>query len=479
MSANSSTWRDGFPRWEVLWNRPSPSKRPSFRVAGIPRWLRGLFFSLGESALVGAAVFFLAGTGAIIAAILAATVVFCLRIERRVQRQINPGDRQLLEKLTESLPGMVYQCHLTPLGKCSITYANSALGWIYEQDLCAMQKDCSAILDLVHPDDRTRIWESLRESAMHGTPWRGEYRVVLPRQGIRWRLAQAQVERLSDGGSLWHGFIADVTWRKEAEARMQESQHREEAALRQAKTAAEEANRLKSDLIAMVSHEIRTPLNGVIGFAELLKSGPLTPEQHEYAVLIGQSGEHLLAMVNNTLDLARIENGTIPVNPRQVVLAEWLTPTFERLRPLAVRKGLTYRIEIAPGTPMQMVGDSLRLDQVVTNLLGNALKFTEHGSVELQVSTRPGASGLTEWTFAVEDTGPGIPDEKAVHIFDAFYQATEPGAQLLEGSGLGLSISRKLALLLGGDLHWENRADGGSRFVFTITAPSSPENPAT
>lgn len=160
----------------------------------------------------------------------------------------------MLEKLTESLPGMVYQCRLYPTGRCVITFANEAIEWIYEKRLADVQHDCSSILDLVHPEDRPHVEETLRDSMKNLTPWKGEYRVFLPSQGLRWRSAHARVERLIDGSTLWHGFVADITAKKTAEE--MERVESMERALKEARETAVMTERRKLEQLASLNRDL-------------------------------------------------------------------------------------------------------------------------------------------------------------------------------------------------------------------------------
>ncbi|CAN5498114.1 hypothetical protein BH09VER1_BH09VER1_43140 [soil metagenome] len=411
----------------------------------------------------------------VVAGIIAATAILCLRIQRKVRRQIDPGDRELLQKLTEAVPGMIYQCRLYPTGRCIVSYSNSAIDWIYEQKAEDMKRDCGAIFDLVHPEDRARVWESLRDSAIHLTPWKGEYRVILPRQGLRWRFAQAQVERMADGGTLWHGFIADITWKKEAEEKLLQAAEREAEALRAAKDSAELAEKQKTEFLAMMTHEIRTPMNGVIGFTDLLKDTPLDLSQREYVQMIADSGERLLLMVNNILDVVKTRRGEMDVQKTSLDLRKTVAGAFDLLRPMAAKKELHYSLEIVEGTPERITTDSLRLGQILINLLGNAVKFTDAGCVALTVSAQPIESSQTnwEWRFAVRDTGPGIPADAIPNLFTAFYQVDSASSRK-EGAGLGLAISLRMAELLGGTLQVDSKVGDGSEFILTL--PSIEKN---
>lgn len=230
----------------------------------------------------------------------------------------------------------------------------------------------------------------------------------------------------------------------------------------------ESANRYKSDFLAHMSHELRTPLNSALILSKLLadnKDGNLDSEQVRYAKAIHASNSDLLALINDVLDLAKIEAGHLELHPGSVetaVLLERLRATFE---PVAREKGLDLRIEADPEVPPAIVTDSLRLAQIVKNLMANALKFTERGYVHLRVYPMPGE----RLAFEVRDTGVGVPRDRLSAIFEAFQQADAGTSRRFGGTGLGLSISRELARRLGGDIHVDSEAGRGS--VFTLVLP--------
>ncbi len=230
----------------------------------------------------------------------------------------------------------------------------------------------------------------------------------------------------------------------------------------------ESASRYKSDFLANMSHELRTPLNSALILSNLLaenREGNLAPEQVKYAKAIHASNSDLLALINDVLDLAKIEAGHVDLHPGSVemaVLCERLRATFQ---PLADEKGLELRIDVDPGVPPAIVTDSLRLAQIVKNLMSNAVKFTERGRVQLQVSKLPGE----RLAFAVRDTGIGLTSEQLPLVFEAFRQADTGTSRRFGGTGLGLSISRELARRLGGDIQAESEPGRGS--VFTLVLP--------
>ncbi|MGB8644709.1 MAG: histidine kinase N-terminal 7TM domain-containing protein [Anaerolineae bacterium] len=236
---------------------------------------------------------------------------------------------------------------------------------------------------------------------------------------------------------------------------------------KQAQEAAESANRAKSMFLANMSHELRTPLNAILGFTQLIaRDSNLTHSQRENLGIVGRSGEHLLALINEVLELSKIESGHVTLRPVEFDLYTLVLGLGEMFRLRAESKGMRLVLERSPEVPREVRADEGKLRQVLINLLGNAVKFTERGAVTLRVQPGPDAGWIH---FEVQDTGVGIPAEDLERIFDAFVQ-TASGSEMPQGSGLGLTISRQFVQLMGGELTATSQVGVGSTFSFDIMA---------
>jgi signal transduction histidine kinase/CheY-like chemotaxis protein len=271
-----------------------------------------------------------------------------------------------------------------------------------------------------------------------------------------------------EGKSAYLATLRDITERKRAEELLRQAKETADA-LRMEKEAAEATSLAKSLFLANMSHELRTPMTGILGFLQLALEEDLTPVPRKYLEKTLSSASSLLRILNDILVMAKIAAGKLTIEEKPFALQWCITGAVDIVTPEVRRKGLDFAISVAEEVPDAVVGDQLRLQQVLINLIGNAVKFTEGGKVAVRVTVgRATSDGKREFTFAVTDTGIGIPNDKKGLLFQAFSQVDDTHTRKYGGTGLGLAISREIVELMGGTITFTSEEGVGSTFSFTI-----------
>jgi PAS domain S-box-containing protein len=381
--------------------------------------------------------------------------------QRQAEEQVRASERRL-RTLADAMPQLVWTAR--PDG--AVDYCNSRF-----EEYTAISQGRDGAWEwrpLIHPEDLERTERGWSKALASGQVYQVEHR-VRRRDGVYgWHLTRAVPLRDDRGEILkWFGTSTDIEALKSAEEE-----------LRLARDDARAAADAKSRFLANMSHEIRTPLGGVLGMAELLGATHLTPEQRECLEAIRLSGKLLLGIVNDVLDFSRIESAGVALETVSFALRQTLEDTVHLQAEAAHAKGLELCCRVGPDVPARVRGDPGRLGQVLFNLVGNAVKFTERGQVVVRaaLAEAPGSGEGALLRVEVEDTGVGIPEPVHARLFEAFTQGDPSTTRRFGGSGLGLAISRRLVTAMGGDIGFRSAPGRGSTFWFTVRVV--PEEPA-
>jgi PAS domain S-box-containing protein len=359
--------------------------------------------------------------------------------------------RQLAENIEQVLCLRTYN---------KILYINPAYEKVFGLKCDDLYKNPNQFMEIIVHEDQDRVIEAVENEHLKGINFDEEYRICRPDGEVRWLWARTFIFKVSDDDEQRAvGIVEDITKLKQTEQ-----------ALKQAKEEAESANRAKSEFLANMSHEIRTPMNAVIGFSELLFSQVTDKKQHSYLNAIQAAGKSLLTLINDILDLSKIEAGRLEIQ-YEVVNPYTIFNELKQIFALKIaEKKLEFIVDIDKNLPLVLVVDEIRLRQVLLNLIGNAIKFTETGYIKLSTQTIYKADDphKIDFIIAVADTGIGIPDNQQEIIFESFRQQDGQSTRKYGGTGLGLAITKRLVEMMNGYISVMSQVDVGSVFEITL-----------
>ena len=357
--------------------------------------------------------------------------------------------RQIFENMNEVLlwSGDYFQ----------MQYVSPAYEKVWGRERASLYEDPAAFIEAIYPDDRELVLDAFERHA-RGEPFDVEYRVWLPEGDIKWVWDRSfPVRNKEDEVVRQTGIAVDITERKIMEIELQKS--REEA---------EAASIAKSRFLANMSHEIRTPFSGIMGIIELLSNTELSEAQSEYITLLKFSTDSLVNIINDILDISKIEAGNMELYEEDFDFKYFINGVVNLFIPVANKKGIAIKVETLAEIPDCVNGDSEKLRQVLSNLLNNAVKFTEKGEINLTVELQEKRDNNYKLLFTVKDTGIGIPEDKLGGIFEPFTQVDNTIQRKYGGTGLGLSITEKLVLMMGGDIGIKSEKGKGTAVVFSV-----------
>jgi signal transduction histidine kinase len=377
---------------------------------------------------------------------------------RRAEMLARETERLLFD-VTRSLPAVVFQLRRTASGAYSFPYIGGDARHLLGDNDGSPNHHAQVDFNRVADEDRQFVLAELERSAHCETPVHMEFRLRSEQQ-IKWVRAELVPRREADGSVVWSGFWVDASVER---ARSEE--------LARARDMAEAASRAKDNFFAMMSHEIRTPMNGVLGLVEVLERTPLNTDQGEMLSMIHESAGALLQILDDLLDYSKIEAGRLTLEAEPIDIRELVDNAVGLLAGRAHEKGLKVRVDIAAEVAATLRGDSVRLRQILFNLVGNAIKFTPQGEVDVGVAVveRNDAGQTLEMT--VEDTGIGIAPDVQASLFEPFVQAESSTTRRFGGTGLGLTICRKLIDLMDGTLTLRSEPGLGTCMILRLTMP--------
>ena len=374
-----------------------------------------------------------------------------------------------LDDIVANFPGAIWQMKRDHGGREFFTYMSESIARITGRPAGATLNQPSLPFEVMLPEDRERARQQLYAAIDCEQPVTIDYRLRTASGEPRWVSVTTTARSEPGGEVIWSGVVLDATQQKRLEADLQA-----------ARGAAEAASQAKSRFLANMSHEIRTPMNAVIGLSHLAHDAERDPEQRERLAKINRAAKGLLRLLNEILEFSKIEVGKLRLTPVPFLLPELLDTLRLLAGTAAAEKGLKFVIELDPALPLRLYGDTLRIQQVLLNLLANATKFTDAGSVQMRVFAA-GAEPDPERAhiaFEVRDTGIGMTEAQLARVFDAFEQADDAISRRHGGTGLGLSIAQELVRLMGGEITVRSQPGSGTAFTVVLPLPlAAPETP--
>jgi signal transduction histidine kinase/DNA-binding response OmpR family regulator len=403
------------------------------------------------------------GEGLLIAAVLVGLVVLIpgylgFILQTRALKQTE----RKLRVMADSLPGAMYQLKIDPSGKEELTFlsagVNKVRGTRHYPDNAL--PEWRAMVDAVDERDRPGFLAAMAEATRSVGPFSHDYRVGFADGSLRWLHHEASVLKEDDGSILVNGYVTDVSEKR----RLQD-------ALEDAKEVAVSANRAKSTFLATMSHEIRTPMNGVLGMLELLGLTRLDPPQRSTLAIAHESSKSLLRIIDDILDFSKIEAGKLDIRTEVASIDEMLRRVYDIYSGNARSIGLALKRSTDPRISPALRVDPLRLRQILNNFVSNAIKFTPRGSVEIRAELVDRVAGTERIRLSVKDTGIGISAANQQRLFEAFSQVAEDRSPRAGGTGLGLTISRRLADMMGGSVEMVSELGKGTTMILTLSLP--------
>ncbi len=381
-------------------------------------------------------------------------------IQARLQAEIRAREMEArIRQVGDLAPGAIWSSRWTKEGGQEIFYISEGFDKLYALGSDAIRADFNNLYKCIHPEDREMTREIYENSARELSEVDFQHRTLRPEGDYRWTRVVAHVTRLEGGGRGWNGFCMDVN-------EIQRLRESTESALQRARAASQ----AKTAFLANISHEVRTPLNAIIGIADVALQENHDADLQRKFNRIQSAGRQLLQLLNDVLDTSKLEAGRAETTRQDFELRATVSNLRELHEDSARSRNLEFLTVIDSSCPAYVKGDALRLQQILGNLLSNALKFTRSGEVRLhvQVSTEPRRDSRCWLRFTVSDTGPGIAPEKRDLLFEPFTQEDDSISRTHGGTGLGLTISRQLTELLGGEIHVVSEVGKGSDFIVDL-----------